>query len=83
MIRILIDISSGTNEEIEELNKLVPYGQQKINFDRSNIKVDLITKEDAEIAKANNVNIENALCKNIILGCHLQNQGDIKWKKEF
>lgn len=53
MIKILVDISSATESEIEELNKLIPFGREKFHFDKNNIKVEFITKQDVEIANAN------------------------------
>lgn len=53
MIKIIVDISSATESEIKELNKLIPFGSQKFHFDKNNIKVDFFTKQDAEIVNAN------------------------------
>ncbi len=53
MIKIIVDISSATEQEIEELNKLIPFGSQKFHFDKNNIKVEFITKQDVEILMSN------------------------------
>lgn len=53
MIKIIVDISSATEQEIEELNKLIPFGSQKFHFDKNNIKVEFITKQDVEILNSN------------------------------
>lgn len=53
MIKIIVDISNATESEIEELNKLIPFGREKFHFDKNNIKVEFITKQDAEIIMDN------------------------------
>lgn len=53
MIKITVDISNATESEIEELNKLIPFGREKFHFDKNNIKVEFFTKQDAEIVNAN------------------------------
>ncbi|WP_323595834.1 hypothetical protein [Aliarcobacter butzleri] len=57
MIKIIVNTSNATENEIKELNKLIP-------FDKSNIEVEFITKEDIEIAKTaipSSKEINNAL----------------------
>ena len=49
MIKITVDISNANESEIEELNKLIPFGREKFHFDKNNIKVEFFTKQDAEI----------------------------------
>lgn len=53
MIKITVDISNANESEIEELNKLIPFGREKFHFDKNNIKVEFFTKQDAEIVNAN------------------------------
>lgn len=77
MIKVIVDISNATEKEIEELNKLIPFGKDKMLFDNSNIKVNFITKEDIELAKANNTNIESGLYKNVTLGCTSREDADL------
>lgn len=69
MINIIIDTSKATEEEIKELEKIIPLASQKIFFDKNNINIIQLTPEDNEIAEANHTNIESGLCKNVILGC--------------
>ncbi len=78
MIKVIVDISNATEKEIEELDKLIPFGKDKMLFDNSNIKVNFITKEDIELAKANNTNIESGLYNNVILGCTSREDSDCK-----
>lgn len=53
MIKIVVDISNATESEIAELNKTIPFGEKQFHFDKNNIKVNFITKKDAEIIMDN------------------------------
>lgn len=68
MIKIIVDTSNATETEIEELNRLIPFGREQFHFDKNNIKVEFLTKEHIEIAKANNTTIESGLSIPVILG---------------
>jgi len=69
VIKIIIDTSDATNEEIEALEDLVPLENKKHYFNKNNIFVDTITKNDIAIANANNTTIKSGLKKEVILGC--------------
>lgn len=53
MIKIIVDSSSATETEIAELNKIIPFGEMQFHFDKNNIEVNFITKEDAKIIMDN------------------------------
>jgi len=68
MIRVVIDTSEATQQEIEEFEKIVPIRTSKYFFTKNNVEVTELTKDDVVIAKTNNTYIKTGLYKAIILG---------------
>ena len=68
MIKILINTSEATEEEIQGLESLFQFNRNVLSLQKYNIDVGFITKDDIEIAKANNTTIESKFNKSAILG---------------
>ena len=77
MINLIIDTSKATEEEIKELEKIIPFKTQKFFFDKNNINIIQLTPEDNKIAESNNTNIQSGLYKNVILGCTSREDADL------
>ncbi len=69
MIKLIIDTSNATKEELLELDKLLPIKTMEMQFIQHNIQVTYFDKADMEIANANGINLDSRLSKSAVLGC--------------
>lgn len=67
-IKIIIDNTNATEDDIKTLNEIFSFAQNMYYFDKANIDVIELTTEDKKIAASNNTSIEENLSYSVIVG---------------
>ena len=70
MIKLIIDTSNATKEELLELDKLLPIKTMEMQLIQHNIQVTYFDKADMEIANANGTSLNYSLSKSAVLGVY-------------